>query len=186
MRPGAPKRTRVRELKPAGGPAVPPGMTPAMYEFCLRYLANGFNAASAYRASHPGVSSSTARTEGWRLLTNPDIRVFLDERMAAHWQALQMAGDEALGRVALAARSDPRDLFDGEGKMLPPQHWPAEIALVVKSYKMGPNGPEIRLDDRLAALRIILEQTGRLRSGRDDVDALAQAIRADIARSNAP
>ena len=154
---------------------VPSGLYGSQYEFCLHYLANGFNASAAYRSTHPGVTNGTSRVEGHRTLANPNVQAFLAQQIKDRWKARQMDGDEALGRVAMDARADIRLLFDENGVLLKPQDWPDEIANSVESVDLK-NG-KVKLASKLAALRIILEQTGTLNTPSNDIDVLAAAIR---------
>ena len=163
--------------------AFPPGLNLSQYEFCLNYVANGFNATAAYKAAYPEATPRSARELGYRLLTKVDIKAFLATQLAEGWEALQMDGDEALGRVAQHARADIRLFYDEKGQLLDPRDWPDEIAGSVKAIKDGPYGKTITLVDPLSAQRIILEQTGKLKSPTGEgLDALAEAIRADQAR----
>jgi hypothetical protein len=154
----------------------------AQVTFCLYYVANGFNATTAYKAAYPGATLRSARELGHRLLTKVDIRAFLATQVNERWTELQMTGDEALARVAMAARADVRLLFDDNGHVLPPRLWPDEIAYAVEAFRFnGRGGWAIRLASRLTGLRLILEHTGRLANQRpESADALAQAIRSDI------
>lgn len=117
--------------------------------------------------------------EGSRSLANPCVRALLQPKLDAAWRALQMGGDEALARVARDARADIRLLYDEKGELLKPHLWPDEIAGSVKSVQDGPYGLKVSLVDPLAARRTILEQTGKLKTLPESVDALAAAIRAD-------
>lgn len=155
-------------------------MLPARRHFCLEYLGNGFNATAAYKAAYPGVTDGSARTNGWRMLANADVRAFLAPRLERRWTQLQISGDEALARIALDATVDIRLLFDEQGNLLKPQDWPDEIVGSIKSVTPGPFGTKVQLVDGLAARRIILEQTGKLKTTGDSIDALAAAIRGDL------
>lgn len=164
--------------------ALPFGLTPLQYTFALTWASNGFNGAAAYRAASPKVLDITARTEGSRTLALPNVRAFLASLLGARWKAEQMDGDEALGRVARDARADIRLLYDDKGELLTPNLWPDEIAGSIKSIADGPYGLKVTLVDPLTARRIILEQTGKLKNPLEGaIDALADAIRADVART---
>jgi phage terminase small subunit len=160
------------------------GLEPAEAEFCLQYLANGFNATAAYRSAHPTCTSASARQLGSRMLTKVHIRAFLGNELEAHWKAQRMSGDEALGRVALDARADIRLLFDAQGKFLPPQRWPDEIANSIESFELKADGSvKVKLVSKSQARRRILEQAGLLRpQPGDGLSALAQALRHDLSR----
>jgi hypothetical protein len=161
------------------------GLNRAQITFCLCYVANGFNATAAYKAAYPGAGARSARELGHRLLTKVDINAFIAAQINGRWRELQMAADEALARVAMAARADIRLLFDKDGHVLPPHRWPDEIAGAVEMFHLNGGGRwVIRLVNKLAALRLVLESTGRLgRKASDNADALAEAIRSDIERT---
>lgn len=91
-----------------------------------------------------------------------------------------MDGDEALARVALDARADMRDLYDDNGQLLKPHQWPDSIANSVKAYKPGPNGDTVVLNDSLAARRVILEQTGKLKNPLAGMASLAKLLAGDL------
>jgi len=117
-----------------------------------------------------------------RWLTRPHIRLFLEAQLSRYFGRLEMAGSEALGRVAQDAKADIRLLFDGRGKMLPPHLWPDSIANSVEACEVRADGTvRVKLVSKLAARRLILEATGTLNdSTKDSVSALAKAIRGDL------
>ncbi len=175
------QETPVEQTPVEQTPSQQAGLTEAQHVFALTYLANGFNATQAYLAAHPGVTHNTARTEGSRTLALPDVRAFLKPRLEELWRELQMDGEEALARVALDARADPRLLFDGDGNLLKPHEWPLEVVNSIESFELkGKDGIKVKLSNKLAARRLILEVTGKVKGLGDGVDALAAAIRADI------
>jgi hypothetical protein len=188
-----------RKTRSCSGPAATPRtvrpdrrtsdvgtLSPAQREFCLEYLRNGFNATAAYKAAYRGVVDATARSNGWRLLTNADILAFLAPHMERRWKRLQIGGDEALARIAMDARLDPRLFFDERGKPLKPHDWPDAVAGSVKAIEFRKDGgTKLTFVDGLSARRMILEQTGKLKAVGGTFDALAEAIRADKERHGA-
>jgi hypothetical protein len=150
--------------------------------FASAYLRNGFNARRAYLEAHPKVALTTADTEGCRILRIPKVAAWLARRLEPIWKARQMDGEQALARVAQIAAFDLRDLYDAEGKLLPVHQWPDSIVGVVRSVQDGPYGLKVSVESPHAALRTILELTGKLRGAGDSIDALAEAIRADLKR----
>lgn len=139
-------------------------LTMAQREFCLHYLANGYKAGPAYRASHPTCKSANAVwVNGHRMLRNAKVVAFISITLVAGWKRLQMDADEALARLSMDARADIRLLFGRDGKLLPPHTWPDSIAGSVKSFQIRKNGyGSVVLHDKLAALRLILQLHGRL------------------------
>jgi hypothetical protein len=174
--PRNPRPKKAKREEPADG------LNDSQREFCLNYRANGFNATRAYMAAHPTCKLSTARTEGSRTLDNPNVLRWLERHVGEKWKRLQMSGDEALARVALDARADPRLLFDGTGKPLGPHLWPDAIANSVEAVEYREDGTfKVKLVAKGAARRTVLEVTGKVKGIGDSIDALAEAIRADQA-----
>lgn len=98
-----------------------------------------------------------------------------------------MDGDEALARVALDARADPRKLFGQDGKILPPAQWTDEIANSVEAFELKADGAvKVKLASKTMARRTILEQTGKLKSPLEGgISALARALRGDLGLDDA-
>ena len=154
------------------------GLTEKQYLFANAYLSNGFNASEAYRRGHPECTNGTSRVEGCRLLAHPSIRAFIGPLLEAAWKPYQMGGEEALARIGRTARADMRELYDAHGRLLPVHQWPDSIAGCVRAF----DGAKVTFESQTAAQRIILEQTGKLKTVADSVDALAEAIRQDRER----
>lgn len=160
--------------RPARKTAEPPpkapheeaGLTAAQHEFCLAYLANGFNASAAYAKAYPDATDESARRAGSRLLlTNVDVQAFLRPQLDAHWKALQMDGEEALARVALDARADLRALYDADGKPLHPKDWPDDLANSIEAVDLKEDGTyKVKLTSKGQARRTILEVTGKVKN----------------------
>jgi hypothetical protein len=94
----------------------PQALTRQQEAFIYEYDGHGGNGTRAYLAAYPACRSiSAAAANACRLLRTDKIAARVDELRAARRQRLQMDGDEVLGRVALDARADPRELFDEKG-----------------------------------------------------------------------
>jgi hypothetical protein len=106
----------------------------------------------------------------------------VDELRAARWKRLQMSGDEAMSLLAGDARADIRELYDEQGRLLPVRAWPDDVARSVRGIKPGPFGDTILLNDSKDARKFIAEQTGAAKSLAGGLDALAEAIKGDLAR----
>jgi Terminase small subunit len=139
------------------------------------YDTNGNNGTKAYQEVHPGTKATTAATEAWKLLRNPEIAAMLTNLRRARWQRLAMDADEALALVSNDARADIRDLFGKGWTLLPPSKWPDNIARCVKGIRPGVAGTAVLLNDSLAARRLILELAG-------EVEGPAEVLGSTIAR----
>jgi hypothetical protein len=157
-------------------------MTRSQKGFALEYLANGFNAAAAYRSVHPKATSGTSRIEASRTLALPYVRAYIEKRIGKAWKKRHMDGDEALALVAMDARADPRWLVDEMGVPLTLSDWPADLASSVESVEFdGATVKRVRFVSKAAARRTILEITGKVKNPVGAVlDALAEAMRADL------
>jgi hypothetical protein len=87
-----------------------------------------------------------------------------------------MSGEEAAALVAGDAKADVRMLFDEHGKMLPVHQWPDSIARSVKALRPTPEGWAVTLNDTLAARKLILEQTGKLKTPAGAITDLGELL----------
>ena len=78
-----------------------PKLSKADEVFVGEYLL-GFNATAAYKKAHPSVKSTTAASNGWKLLRKTEIQEAIKERL----DEVHMSADEALKLTADIARGD--------------------------------------------------------------------------------
>lgn len=142
--------------------------------FALEYLANGYNATAAYRTVHPKASDTTAATQGYRCLRKPQIAAFIAREQKERRARLRMDADEALEGITRHARADIRKLFK-DGKLIPVDQWPGEIADAVKAIKHTPFGPTIVMYDKLKALELMAIAGGELKQKHDHKHAFDHA-----------
>lgn len=64
------------------------------------------NGTRAYQVAYPDVKYGTARTEACRLLTNPNVKAYIDERMDEKTDARIMKQDEILMILTSIARGE--------------------------------------------------------------------------------
>ena len=140
----------------------PSKLTQVQELFALEYLANGYNATAAYRSVHPKCSQRTAEVNGSRLLRKAEVRAFIEHEQNERTKRLRMEGDEALEGITRHARADIRRLFK-DGKLIPVDQWPEEIADAVKAIKHRPSGPTIVMYDKLKALELMAIASGALK-----------------------
>jgi hypothetical protein len=132
------------------------------------------NVTRAYLAAYPGCKPQSAAVSGQRLLRNAKVAEAVKEGRARRLRELGMDADEAMQRIAIIGKLDVRQLFDHEGKMLPVQDWPDEVALVVKGLEEKELGTKVSFDSRLAALELIAVAGGKLAAKKElQVDVLA-------------
>lgn len=180
----AKRGSKAKSIPPAGRKPVDPPtanpqptLKPEHLEFCLAYVSNGFNATQAYLAVYPNSGYPAARTGGYRLLTNADIKTHLLTLLEDRWKPFHMTGDEVLARVAKDARADVRLLVNEKGERLGLHELPDDIAESVEAVEFDEDGKvrKIKLASKTAARRTILEVTGKVKQT-GGVDELAQAL----------
>lgn len=156
----------------------PKALRPALELFCRHYDANGNNGVKAWQASHPHSRSVKAAAQSSYLaLRTPEIAARVAELAQVRYQKVAMTAEEASALVAGDAKADARDLFDSDGQMLKPHLWPDSVARSVKGVRVGADGQlAVTLNDSLAARKLILEQTGALKSPLTPLTDLADLI----------
>jgi hypothetical protein len=113
-------------------------------------------------------------------LTNVDIARRVDELAQVRFTKVAMSGEQAAALVAGDATADVRQLFDEAGKMLPVHEWPDSVARSVKAIRPTPEGWAVTLNDSLQARKLILEQTGKLKSPLAPIADLAKILAGDF------
>jgi len=88
--------------------------------FCREYICDAaMNATQAYARVFKGCAYNTARTEGSRLLANPNISQRIDELKQERNKRLEITADRVLEELAKLAFHDPRNFFDEDGRLKP-------------------------------------------------------------------
>jgi len=83
----------------------------AKHQLFIEEYLNGRNATDAYEAVYPGVSRTSAATNGWRLLRTARIA----EAIQARLDQAAMPADEVLARITDHARADVGDFLTADG-----------------------------------------------------------------------
>lgn len=139
-------------------------LTHMQQQFVERYLANGGNATNAYRALYPQATYPSARTGGWRMLTNVDVRKAIDVRRTEAWAKHRIDSEQALDLIAMVAKADIAECYDDEGRLIPVYEWPLEVRLCVKEVKADGT---VKLLDPLRARQLIAQAGGKLQASSD-------------------
>ena len=84
--------------------------------FADEYIIN-LNATQSYLIAYPEVTYNTARTEGSKLLAEPNIKNYIDEQMAKKQDERIMKQDEILMLLTAIARGEATEqTLKGEGQ----------------------------------------------------------------------
>jgi len=77
--------------------------------FANEYIANGQNATQAYLKAYPDVTEETARVNGSKLLTNTNIRAYIDAELKKIEEKAILSRDEILRLLAEGARGKMKE-----------------------------------------------------------------------------
>jgi phage terminase small subunit len=156
------RRTSAAQAQSTRHETIAPELTRNDKLIALEYLANGHNATAAYRSVHPKCSQRTAEVNGSRRLRKAEVHAFIEREQQDRTKRLRMDADEALEGITRHARADIRKLFK-DGKLIPVDQWPEEIADAVKAIKHTPFGPTIVMYDKLKARELMAVASGALK-----------------------
>ena len=152
--------------------------------FVNEYLVD-LNATRAYKVAYPNVKKDdTARANGSRLLTNANIKEYLDERMREREKRTEITQDKVLEELAAIAFSNGSKyakvieeiVYDENGEVLLDHNGNivkqkvVELVLTdelsetdkkaIASIKRGKNGIEISTCDKVRALELLGKHLG--------------------------
>lgn len=102
--------------------------------FAEEYIVD-LNATQA--AIRAGYSKSTAKQQGSRLLTNDDLQQYVAELKAQRSKRVQIDADYVLKRLFQLESFDLRDMYDAQGRLLPPEEWPEGAGQVISGVKVS-------------------------------------------------
>lgn len=92
-----------------------------VFEYCIDQIAT----QAAIRA---GYSPRTAGQQGSRLLKNANISDAIQYRLSGMMKDRQVTAERVISQIALHAFGNMQDMFDEEGRLLPIQDMPREVA----------------------------------------------------------
>lgn len=163
--------------------------------FVAHYLVH-LNATQAYKDSHPGVTDSTARTEGSRLLANPNVQEKIRAAKEARSKRTQISQDRVIRELARIAFLDLRKAYDKSGQLLDVPNMPESVARAISAVEVrteferdagdmrreaetvtGFHTSKLKLNSKIRALEILLEH---VKTTGDDGKSMAETF-ADLA-----
>jgi hypothetical protein len=126
----------------------------------VQLVARTGNVTQSYIDAGHDCTRASAATCGHRMLRNVEVREAVAEARKELLRLLEMDANEAMRRLSAVAGFDPADVFDlSSGNMLPLKDWPERARLAVTGWKDG----EVKLGNKVEALRLIAEAGGRLK-----------------------
>lgn len=152
--------------------------------FAQHYCLTGHTAKSAKAA---GLNP----LYGKQLLRNPAVVKRIQEINAEQFAHVGVTAETVKGELARVAFASARDLFDDDGKLIPPQELPDDVAATIAGIDVehrteaGPEhgGPranyqviKVRRVDKMAALALLARHFKVVGAEDDGVNALANAL----------
>lgn len=81
--------------------------------FCRAFVGEcAFNATRSYLVAYPDVKTTTAGTEGHKLLKNPEVRQRVEELIRERSERLDIKADDVLRLLWQAVTADPNELVE--------------------------------------------------------------------------
>lgn len=96
--------------------------------FCRAYVIS-FNQAKAARKA--GYSKDSAKEQGYRMSTKAHIKAFVSYLMEFIITDDEISAKRTLREYAKVAYFDPRDLYDEDGNLIPPNELPDDVAAAI-------------------------------------------------------
>lgn len=137
--------------------------------FVLEYIKD-LNATQA--AIRAGYAPRSARQQGQRLLSDAAIASQIADATATRMQALEVDADRVLTEIARIAVSDPREMFDADGRLKPPSEWSDDVAAAISGVDVETRTigetvtisiAKVRRADKLRALELLAKYHGLLK-----------------------
>lgn len=176
--------TKARKVATPGAAAEEPELNEKQELFCIYYI-KYFNATKAYLKAYDS-AYTTAAVNGHKLLRNTNITARIDELKAEQLQEVKVEARDVLQKYIDIAFADITDFIEfGERYKTEVMGYgedgkPIEIATheketyfdlkqdakidgtIVSEIKYGPNGPAVKLADRMRALEKLEQYTDLL------------------------
>ena len=102
--------------------------------FVEAYIANGNNATEA--AKQASYKETGAHTQGPRLLKDDEVRKILAQRQAEIAKKFALTAENVIAELSKIVHADMRKLFTEDGKLLPMDQWPEDIASAISSVEI--------------------------------------------------
>lgn len=117
-----------------------------------------------------GFSEKNAAQTASRALALPHVQAYYQQQLAARTERTGIDADYVLRRLTEIDEMDIADIYDAEGKMLPPHKWPKVWRQNVKEVDLKTG--KIKLQEKLKTLELIGKHVG--------VRAFAELVEVDV------
>lgn len=139
-------------------------LTAKQEAFATAYV-KSTNATEAYRLAYAPkrLKGNHVCVEAHRVLKNPKVARRIDELRAPALQANEMTVERTIRETACVSFSDPAELFDDDGNLIPIHKLPRHIRAAIASFKLDKDTgqvTEIKLWDKNSGLDKSMKHLG--------------------------
>ena len=138
-------------------------MTDAQKRFCDEYLKN-LNATEAYKVAYPKCKKDeTARANSSRLLTNDNVKEYIEEQMKEREKRTKVTQDMVINELKAIAFSNATDFASVKGNAViisDTDKLSKDTKKAIVSIKEGKNGIEVATASKLQALELLGRHLG--------------------------
>lgn len=160
-------------------------LTVKQQRFVHEYLVDYNGTQAAIRAGYPAGSARQVASEN---LSKHDIAAAVQRAVAALQARCDISAERVLLELAHVAYADIRQLFDGQGRLKPPQEYDTRLAsavngieVVTKTIDKGEGVyiqiHKIKLAPKVEALKTLAQHLGLLKMQLTTPDGAALAVR---------
>lgn len=145
---------------------------------------DGKSLTDAYlSAGFPPVAHASAQQLAWRMSRKPHVVAYMRKVRDQAMLAAQQTSNAIVAGIAAIAHADRAALFDGRGRLLPPDQWPPDVRAAVEGveseelYEPVPGQPgkrrlkgyarKVKTGSRIAAFRLLAEIKEMVGQARD-------------------
>jgi phage terminase small subunit len=157
------------------------GVRQRQRKFVLEYCRNGFRATPA--ALKAGYSPASAGSRGWALLRDPEIQASINRIIGPQLSRGEMQARETIARISRVARSEVRQVFDGNGNVLNPNDMDDDAAACVAGIEVEEKGNgtvirKVKIRDPMPALNALARYHRLIDGPREDeaIDAQSREL----------
>lgn len=129
--------------------------------FVRSYIIDRNEVAAMRRLGHSIDDHTKLKARAKKYLAKVEVQEAIDFLAKRMMEKLDITAEKVNRQIASVAFFDPREVmsFDQYGvRLIHSRFWSAEQAAVIQSIKMGQNGIEIKLYDRLRATEMLAKQ----------------------------
>lgn len=151
--------------------------------FVRSYIIDRNPVSAMRRLGHGHDDAKKLKAIAQRYLAKPAVKDAVDYLAGRMMEKLDVTAERVQRQLAAAAFFDPREVmeFDKFGvRLLNSRFWTAEQAAAIKKIKMGTNGIEIEMYDRLKATELLAKQLGSLPEDTNPAEAAKAGAEAAV------